>query len=250
LQSQYDAGDRNINPNPWEFKDGHSASVCVEGLGFYEANTSDLRQPFDDAFVSFHNPMQISSGAGAVAYLPQNWFDTGTTNHRARFSQICFENFINAGGAPPLDKRHNDFHLIGASRMQNKVGVSDADYDFVYSLIGEMEADPSCQPFLNICFKDNAAHEISHLFRTNQCTNLIECGNPGNFLGKHDYREWWFYGGVVCPPPANPHPCLMNPSMQINEVDRFCKEDLLLGDPNCPAGDPKDGAIRTNEDPE
>jgi len=210
---------------------------------------NNITGPFDDAFVSF----KISKGNGAavIPYLPKQWFDTGLNEDFARFSQIWFENFINAGGGPPpLDKEHNYFHLIGASRMQDTAGFSDPDYDFVYSLIGEMEAAPSCQPSPNICFKDNAAHEISHLFRTNQCTNLPECGNPQNLKGPHDYREWWFYGGIVCPQPANPHPCLMNPYMQINEVDIFCKEDLLLGDPNCPAGNPKAGAIRTNEDPE
>ena len=31
-------------------------------------------------------------------------------------------------------------------------------------------------------------------------------------------------------------------------IDRLCKEDLLLGDPNC-TDNPKSGAIRTTIDP-
>jgi hypothetical protein len=108
------------NPQPpkaWDFTIGKSAGVCVEGSGYYEANTSQLNRrnnitgPFDDAFVSFKMPN--NNAAGVIPYLPQNWFDTGTANDRARFSKIWFENFINAsGGSPPLDKYLFDIKYI------------------------------------------------------------------------------------------------------------------------------------------
>jgi len=108
----YDSGDKD-----WDFEVGKSAGICVKGSGYYEANTSQLNRrnnitgPFDDAFVSFKMPN--NNAAGVIPYLPQNWFDTGTANDRARFSKIWFENFINAsGGSPPLDKYLFDIKYI------------------------------------------------------------------------------------------------------------------------------------------
>ncbi len=74
LDYAYDADDNGDESDTWDFNSGKSAGVCVEGSGFHEADTSDLRQPFNDTFVSFHIPMQVENGAGEVPYLPQIWF--------------------------------------------------------------------------------------------------------------------------------------------------------------------------------
>ena len=37
--------------------------------------------------------------------------------------------------------------------------------------------------------------------------------------------------------------------MAVDGIYRFCPEDLNLGDPNC-SGTPREGAMRTSEDPQ
>ena len=44
-------------------------------------------------------------------------------------------------------------------------------------------------------------------------------------------------------------PSTGNLDMRADGIDHFCKEDLVLGDPNCGA-QPSDGAIRSWEDPQ
>ena len=49
---------------------------------------------------------------------------------------------------------------------------------------------------------------------------------------------------VISDPPTVPEL-----DMQADGTDHFCEEDLSLGDPNC-GGVPREGAIRTWEDPQ
>jgi hypothetical protein len=57
-ENDYDASEMNSStPFAWSFSSGKSAGVCnvnIEGNPYYEADTSDLRQPFDDGFLKFN----------------------------------------------------------------------------------------------------------------------------------------------------------------------------------------------------
>src|SRR5262249_31182485 len=94
------------------------------------------------------------------------------------------------------------------------------------------------------------AHEVGHQFRVNECS-----------AAHHATRSAWCadQGGTCIAAGAMDQDCLMVPSgpptvpeldMRADGIDHFCKEDLVLGDPNCPAGPPRQGAIRTWEDPQ
>ena len=149
LKKDYDASvphNYDIGDNDWDFEVGKSAGICVKGSGYYEANTSQLNRrnnitgPFDDAFVSFKIPK--GNETRVIPYLPQNWFDTGTANDRARFSQIWFENFINAGGGPPpLDKKLNysAFPILYSGKLRFLVEAISQT-----ALLGR----PMCLPFV------------------------------------------------------------------------------------------------------
>jgi len=137
----YDSGDKD-----WDFEVGKSAGICVKGSGYYEANTSQLNRrnnitgPFDDAFVSFNIPK--GNGTGVIPYLPKQWFDTALTFDKARFSQIWFENFINAGGGPPpLDKKLNysAFPILYSGKLRFLVEAISQT-----ALLGR----PMCLPFV------------------------------------------------------------------------------------------------------
>ena len=98
--------------------------------------------------------------------------------------------------------------------------------------------------------QDTTIHELGHQYDVNKCSS-----------GGHDSRNAWCatsaanncgLGG------ATPELCVMSAvpegsTDRMDGVSRFCAEDLLLGDPNCPAPtppNPRDGAIRTDADPQ
>jgi len=230
----------DANGIPCQLTDGNPNNAC-----FFETDTSDLKQAFNDGFISFHIPMQIENGAGIVSYLPKAWFDAEIIDNLARFSQRWFKKFINAGGDPPLDEEHNYFHLISASEKLTSDGFSMDAYDFSYIMAKNYES--LCPGSPSICIRNGIAHEIAHQYIVNACTDLIDCTNPDRHLKKHDYRGWWLYGGIDC---NSPNVCMMHPEggNLTDGIDRLCKEDLLLGDPNC-TDNPKSGAIRTTIDP-
>jgi hypothetical protein len=241
LQSQYDAGDRNINPNPWEFKDGHSAGVCVEGSGFYEANTYDLRQAFDDAFVSFHIPMQISSGAGVIPYLPQNWFDSVFNAppddplylSEARFHQIWFKNknaYTCNNCINCCNKNQNYIHILGSSEFSDANAKSwketDYSYIFVDTIISNCQGCSAEQ--INNHIMSTTAHEMGHQFDINSDTSANKCP-----LFHCSNDAWCGLPGGSCVNPAfNEEYCLMRRAadpntgeMRIDNIYRFdCNE--------------------------
>ncbi len=221
---------------------GRSAGVCVEGSGFYEADTSRLNRridrngPFDDAFVSFHID---KSGKSVIPFLPQSWFDYVDAHPLAlaSLSNLWFDHLLPSSGTPSTDKPHNYFHVMGGSDSTKFAGITLPDYDV--SVILRVWSETNCGASLDTCIRHTTSHEIAHQFHTNACTNLQDCAQPGVFHGNHDYRKWWQFGGSGCPPA--PHLCIMEPVVDMNSDLRFCAEDLLFGDPNCPNNNPRQG---------
>ncbi len=216
------------------------------GSAFYEADMRAIKETYDDAYVEF---VGLRNGMGAVPYLPQSWFDAAGVDGRARFSQIWFKNFTAGAGTPPIDTRHNYFHLIGASDMGGgTLGITQDSYDYTYILsnsikiFGESNGATS-QQITNIT-QDTTLHEIGHQFQVDYCSNL------------HDTRAAWCDSINHCNlGGASSEDCLMNSgeSQAIEQIEdgvsRFCVEDLVTGDPNC-ADTPRSGAIRTDVDPQ
>jgi len=236
-----------------DFSVGKSAGVCLNSTdpaNYYIADPSDLRQAYDEAFVNIHFSAYGSEGAGVVPYLPQAWFDAAPFVSMAYFSNIWFAHFIeDLPGPPKTSKAHNYLHLIGATKTTRFDGYSDGLYDFMYIMIKGLE--DACAGAAPICIREVTAHEFGHPLSTNACTDLPRCDPPPvENRGSHDYRGWWFFGGTGCPSAT---PCIMEPTITqpTDGITRFCIEDLLLGDPNCP-GVPgsRDGAIRTAQDPQ
>jgi hypothetical protein len=224
------------------------------GSAFYDADMGDIEQPFDDAYVEF---IGLRDGMGAVPYVPKPLFDSEGVNGLAYFSQMWFKNFQPAADTPPhADVPHNYFHLIGASSYGALAGVSNSAFDWSYvfqQAIEQTSYTPAEKANYTRAVTD---HELGHQFDLNFCSNLVNC-NPGlpPTWGMHDYRGWWHYGGTGCPPWANP--CLMEPAAgnPTDTINRFCKEDLLLGDPNAPCQSTGgtiqkvDTTVRTSTDP-
>ena len=93
----------------------------------------------------------------------------------------------------------------------------------------QLEPDAALRRLLE---QSSLDHEMGHEFKVNACS------------GFHDTRKAWCGGqGGAC---AN-EPCLMQADggEPRNATNRFCKEDLLLGDPQCGNGD---GSIRRAPD--
>ena len=72
LQNNYLASDYSGNPPMPIFSNGHSAGICFntnDNSYYYIADTSDLRQPFDDGFVKFNVSADGVGGSGVGVYL-------------------------------------------------------------------------------------------------------------------------------------------------------------------------------------
>jgi len=72
-ENDYDSSEMNSStPYSWKFDSGKSAGVCniniPSGNPYYEADISDLRQPFDDGFVKFNVGADGISGSNVVPY--------------------------------------------------------------------------------------------------------------------------------------------------------------------------------------
>lgn len=187
-------------PSPDDLTAGNSAGACIEAQGFYLTDTSDFRQPFNDGYISFNIPMQLLNGAGVIPYLSQIWFDAGTVEYRARFSQKWFKNFIDAGGNPPFDEEHNNFHLLSASKKTGANALSAIEYDYSYILIDKINEEcTGCSPQqLTNHIKSTTEHEIGHQFNINSndtncplshCANDAWCGLMGGFCINPSFNE-------------------------------------------------------------
>jgi len=258
--------------SPMDFSAGNSAAVGVTHSAdgqitdtstnqingthsaFYDTDIRDIQQPFDEAYVDFK---AVLSGAGAVPYIPPSipFYVVGADGGSESTNRFNFQSRWNPHqGAPNciylLGCRGKDF--TGTDLTAGYTDASAIHYSFIYvetvSTWGTFYSIPSA--LIKLALRQDTDHEVGHNFLTNFCTNLVKCDDASKHRGKHDYRGWWKYGGTGCP---SWHPCLMFPglSMPPTSTNRFCLEDLLLGDPNCsaPPPYPRQGAIRTLNDP-
>jgi hypothetical protein len=258
----------------WDFSSGRSAGVGVvanpsgvpydtasnqiNGVNsaFYDADMRDIEQPFDDGYMEF---VGQRSGAGAMPFLPQAWFDAPGANGLPYFSQIWFNNFQPAADTPPhADVPHNYMHLIGVSSALGYAGLSNSTFDWSYIFQQGIEGTNWNPDEKRNYTRATTDHELGHQFDPNFCSDLPTCKTPPQppTWGAHDYRHWWGATTTDCP---NSNPCLMDPDAgtPTDTVNRLCKEDLFLGDPNnnypCQTTggtmDRIDTAVRTCTDP-
>jgi hypothetical protein len=260
-----------VAPHVPDFVNGHSGGVCVPSAGFVEADVSDLRHGFDHALVSYHTP---TYGLDGSAVLPRLWpafFDLrqsmgGRPCASRRFSRIWYSRFVDAGTIlgcpdPPADPafENNVFHVIPAfDTVDPNDPAGYSAFEGAFSYVLEDQVTQNCAMTSGGCAgterdameRSVVSHENAHQFRVNKCS-------PPEF---HDTRKAWCgaAGGTCVPAPASDQNCVMVISspptvpeldMQADGTDHFCKEDLSLGDPSC-SGVPREGAIRTWEDPQ
>ena len=190
---------------------------------------------------------------GAVPYVDPlgGLYDGGTAgrNRRALFSSMWFTNGPIAGS--------NYLHLMGV-RGKNWGGIT-----------GQMAGDTLPENAESMVFiatwetryptaSDSVKavqaatdHELAHNFGLNACALVDDCSTQ-SAANHHDYRPWWNFSTIGCPA-QNANPCLMDPfgGAVTSGTNRFCKEDLLLGDPKAPCSNytKDETAIRTVEDP-
>jgi hypothetical protein len=266
--SYWASDDDGANPPKPIFANNHSGGYGVlsgcdpaanqlnaSGSCFYDADMSDIQEPFDDGFVQF---IGLRSGMGAMPYLSPSWFDSSNPQSRAWLSKIWFYNFMDGGppppsyppGSPNLDIAHNYMHLMGVSGFTNARGYSRSDYDFSLTCVEciEVEARYYYASSLQTAHMNQAitCHEPGHQFNVNACSS-----------GGHDSRDAWCDSNSHCALGGTTvEPCIMQNGLVStfenlsDGVNRFCPEDLFLGDPNCSSPPyPQDGAIRTNHDP-
>ena len=254
----YYASSFSGSPPMPDFTNGHSAGVGVllsadfeiydtssnqingPGSAFYDADMRAIEQTFKDAYVEFYG---LRDGMGAVPYISNNLTDfyvvisgegssePGRTIRR-KFQEIWFKNH----------DKHNYLHFLGVrgpDRPSDVVGFSWrwSLYTFIHQDTIEQyyPTDPD-----KVHFEQTVNnHETGHQCKANICTG-----------GSHDTRPAWC--NTDAPQDCPGEPCLMkedggNPT---NDIRRFCKEDLFLGDPVCqpPNGNREDGSIRGESD--
>jgi hypothetical protein len=232
------ANDGLSPPHP-TFANNHSGGLGVlsgdpetingTGARFYEADMQTMPQAFNDTFVEFLTPR---GGEGALPYIDAlaNLYASSSTGRslRALFSSVWFQNGPITG--------NNYLHLIGARGEDGgSIGGDTLPEDkesmicietwyAKYSLAADAEA----------AVQTATSHEIAHQFYVNACALTDDCSKQAA-ANHHDYRPRWMDNTTGCPA-ANANPCLMDPTggAQTSGINRFCREDMLLGDPEAP----------------
>ncbi len=266
LPQSYRASDEHLPaalPHVPDFANGHSGGVCVDSGGFVEADLSDLRQGLEPACVDYHVPAYGLDGSGTVPTLPTTFFDLASRPCVTfRFSRVWNSTAVDSGtlACPGPDAPANGIvpsnvlHTIPAfDTLNNVAGFANFAGAFFYILDTQIGQDCAANSSgcaggdLDATRRWTVAHESGHHFEVNKCSS-----------GGHDTRDAWCGapGGSCVIAPATHQGCLMNAGistpdldMRADGVDHFCKEDLVLGDPTC-VGTPREGAIRTLEDPQ
>jgi len=250
-----------------DFRNGNAGGVCVPSGGFVEADLSDLRQGFDDAVVDFHIPVYGIDGAGAVPRLWPGFFDLANRGCAARrFAGSWYSRFVNGGAItgcpdPPASAsvENNVFQVIPAFDTVDPNAPSGySQFESSFSYVYDDQIAQDCGGTTGGCTATKqgrmnrwtCAHELAHQYQVNSCSMLAHF---------HDPRHAWcgeLSGSCVgsgtvqdCPMVTSEPPSTGNLDMRADGIDHFCKEDLVLGDPNCGA-QPSDGAIRSWEDPQ
>jgi hypothetical protein len=256
----------------YDFTTGEMAAVGVVSRipdggvlksSFFQADVRNLQQPYDDGFVEF---FAVDTGAGAVPYLPSQWFEDNlaavlktprTSNAYDDFSRRWFTNYsIGDRKLPGEGATRGVFHLVGVSAAgQDLLGLATADgpnWSYVYAASIEQVVPPSTNPAEAARVSQNVtAHEIGHLFKLNPSAM------GGGVGGSHDLRPAWCDNANACGhahirDAGTSYPCLMRPTVfPLFPVDHFCRDDLKLGDPNAGLDDAglRLGSIRGTQNP-
>jgi len=243
----------SYHASPLDFSSGKSSAVGVihsadgliydtainqingTGSAFYDADTRDIKQPFDDAYVEFIFPRD---GMGAVPFISNsatNFYvaseGAGSTEPgytmRRNFQYLWFKN---------KDKT-NYLHALGVRGPDASGSTGVGGFTWPWSLyhfihvetLSQLQSDPEFLQHLEQAAYD---HESGHEFYVNTCS------------GGHDTRDaWCSTDSGNC----NGELCLMdaNGGYPLNTVNRFCVDDLEPGDPACGNGL---GSIRQKDD--
>ena len=181
-----------------------------------------------------------------------------------RFSNIWFKAYLDGTtfGCTDLSTavgcaKNNQMHVIGSFEPAS-TDSGDSIADFNLSYVFTQNIFNVCQGATGGCTsakleatnRKTTRHELAHQFHVNKCSPPLE----------HDPRNAWCgeLGGSCVNPiamiewcPMHDGAAPMDNDMRADGIDHFCLEDLILGDPSpsC-AGTPREGAIRTTEDPQ
>ena len=213
---------------------------------YYEADIRGIERPFGDAFVEFRAPR---NGMSVLPFVARGWFDE--TENRAWLLYLSNAWFAHYS-ASKIDLRNSYFHLMGATILQRNNGdyvlgtsMRTANFSYIFRLRAEVYGDSQGATAQQVDYlsQHNTVHETAHQFGVNLCA-----GTNG-----HDTRDAWC--GDHCEPNvAQTRSCVMGFGAPTNlsdwdGINRFCIEDLFLGDPTCGSGSPPAHSIRIEEEP-
>ncbi|MGA9750642.1 MAG: hypothetical protein WBS54_02520 [Acidobacteriota bacterium] len=232
-----------VNSNDGQIADTSQNQINAEGSAFYDADTREIQQPYDDTFIQF---IVQSSGSGAVPYLPPDMlslFDyngdcNNLTQDQARaleLGQYALAWFANSGA------RDNYFQLLGVACSPVISACSSYEYSGNtlaaghFSIVSRCVFEANDLTHATPLTQDATDHELGHQFKVNQCTD----SDSG-----HDADNAWCgtCGGTAT------EKCLMNESRDgTNGIIRFGTVDMVGPRAACPSN--TDAAIRTHTDP-
>lgn len=273
----FDAPNANLSgtyvhsPYP-DFSSGCSAGIGVIDDGFYDTDISFAQIAFADAYVDIK---ELSDGSSAVPYLPPEFFGNCTAKPEGTCTnaQITCPSYHPLAIAQRMFARiwfskdadqSNIIQLIGAGRtiqyldcticggnnpMSMFAGLAihvghatqqngDTDTKLILVMIQAIE-DLCANPSQNANhIQDTVTHELGHQFFVN-----------GGHEDKHDCRCSWDNNPNLpecptndpgtCDVDASQTSCVMCPKRDnFNILHRFCADDLICGDTNCPNGAP------------
>jgi hypothetical protein len=246
------AGVGVVNSNDGLIYDTATNQTNGPGSAFYDADMRDIQQPFDDAFVQVAGRV---SGAGAVPFMSQEWFDVLANGAPLRlFHQIWFANKYPMAN-PQFNNARNYFHLIGASKKTTSgnltSGYSFDDSDISFIFLDSIAAGcTTCSASDLILYgRETVDHELAHQFKVNGC-------NP---TSGHDNNNAWCgnSGGPCVAPALGTQYCIMHNAddnsnaMRTSGNNRLDCDDLAAAGPACGIPACADGiSVRTDTDPE
>jgi len=226
--------------------DSASNQINATNSCYYEADMRDIEKTYNDTYVEFYAPRD---GMGAVPYVGKQvqFYGSSTADMNARmYFRLIWCKHQNSS----LDTG-NYLYLLGCrggdvdcADIKAAVGTTESNNKLSYIFRETLGQYGTCLSYtfdqINLHTQTCTKHEYGHQLRTNWGIHLVCSPEYSEDAGMHDVRPWWAYETEGCP---NPNPCLMDPKGGIysapNEINRFCKMDLLLGD----------SSIRTLEDP-
>jgi hypothetical protein len=239
-------------PFSWTFDEGNSAGACVDDNLFYQADPTNLPQPFSDGFVTYHWPAYGSEGSGVVAYMPA--IKIGALPDRAaatKHHQIWYANkqpfdcyLDQPDNTQPCPQccnySHNHNHILGLKMCDltdigDSIAASDISWVFISAIAADCSGCTGNQ--LPNYIREVTCHECGHQFN-------INC--PPDY---HDMNDAWC---GMCSTGIT-QKCIMNLSSGLPDrtdgVDKFCADNLLHDPISCGPSVPSADSIRTTLDP-